>query len=212
MLLPNSPPYNAYRESARIARNPIDAATQPATGTRERLLSLPDPRTDHRYLGFEDSCLSGAPPSFSRRFGQVADDGGNRFRLRHACRWMAHSQVRQSEHRYWLDVGVWARTALDCRIQYGPSAVGRSSFLRGDGWFDGRSDECARRDSREAIPESHHVVIPRALQLGWNGRICVRGIRRFTRGSGRGSLLGRRYSACRNVHACIQVASASLHT
>ncbi len=41
-------------------------------------------------LGFEDSCLSGAPPSFSRRFGQVVDDGGNRFRSRHACRWMAH--------------------------------------------------------------------------------------------------------------------------
>ena len=37
-----------------------------------------------------DSCLSGAPPSFSRRFGQVVDDGGNRFRSRHACRWMAH--------------------------------------------------------------------------------------------------------------------------
>jgi len=26
------------------------------------------------------------PPSFSRRFGQVVDDGGNRFRSRHACR------------------------------------------------------------------------------------------------------------------------------
>jgi len=26
-----------------------------------------------RNLGFEDSCLSGAPPSFSRRFGQVVE-------------------------------------------------------------------------------------------------------------------------------------------
>src|SRR5271168_291941 len=163
MLLPNSPPYNAYRKSARIARNPIDAATQPATGTRERVPNLSDPRTDHRYLGFEDSCLSGAPPSFSRSFGQVADDGGNRFRLRHACCWMAHSQVRQPEHCDWFDVGIWARTALDCRIQYGPSAVGRSSFLRGDGRFDGRCYEYSRRDAREAIPASHHVVIPRAL-------------------------------------------------
>ena len=54
------------------------------------IFNLSDPRTDHRNLGFEDSCLSGAPPSFSRRFGQVVDDGGNRFRSRHACRWMAH--------------------------------------------------------------------------------------------------------------------------
>lgn len=23
-------------------------------------------------------------------FGQIVDDGGNRFRSRHACRWMAH--------------------------------------------------------------------------------------------------------------------------
>jgi hypothetical protein len=26
----------------------------------------------------------------SLRFGYVIDDGGNRFRSRHACRWMAH--------------------------------------------------------------------------------------------------------------------------
>src|SRR5277367_6038827 len=212
MLLPNSAPCNAFRESARIAPNPIDAATEPATGTRERVLNLSDPRTDHRNLGLPNPCISGAPPSFSRRFGQVADDGGNRFRLRHACGWMAHSQVRQSEYRYWLDVGVRPRTALNCRIQYGPIAVGRSSFLWGDGWFDGRSDEYARRDAREAIPASHHVVIPRALQLGWNGRIRVRGIRRFARRSRRDSLLGRRHSACRNVHPCIHVASASLRT
>ena len=75
---------------ARIGWNLIDAATQPPTGTRERLLNLSDPRTDHRNLGFEDSCLPGAPPSFSRRFGQVVDDGSNRFRSRHARRWMAH--------------------------------------------------------------------------------------------------------------------------
>ena len=37
-------------------------------------------------------------------------------------------------------------------------------------------DEYSRRDAREAIPASHHVVIPRPLQLGWNGRICVRGL------------------------------------
>src|ERR1700688_2177086 len=121
----------AQQIGARIGWNPIDAATQPPTGTRERVLNLSDPRTNHRNLGFEDSCLSGAPPSFSRRFGQVVDDGGNRFRSRHACRWMAHSQVRQSEHRDWVDIGVWPRTALDCRIQYGPNTVGRSSFLWG---------------------------------------------------------------------------------
>src|SRR3984893_1356662 len=80
----------AQQIDARIGWNPIDAATQPPTGTRERVLNLSDPRTDHRNLGFEDSCLSGAPPSFSRRFWQVVDDGGNRFRSRHACRWMAH--------------------------------------------------------------------------------------------------------------------------
>src|SRR5271154_2481590 len=112
MLLPNSASSNAFRESARIARNPIDAATRPTTGPRERVLNLSDPRTDHRNLGLPNPCISGAPPSFSRRFGQVADDGGNRFRFRHACGWMAHSQVRQSEHRDWLDVGVWPRTAL----------------------------------------------------------------------------------------------------
>jgi hypothetical protein len=171
MLPPNSAPCNVFRESARLARNSIDAATQPPTGTRERILNLCHPRTDHRYLGFEDSCLSGAATSFSCRFGQVADDGGNRFRFRHACGWMAHSQVRQSEHRDWVDVGVWRRTALDCRIQYGPNAVGRSSFLWGDGGFDGRSDEYSRRNAREAIPTSHHVLIPCPLQFGWNGRI-----------------------------------------
>src|SRR5271156_55967 len=208
MLLPNSAPRNALLESARIARNPIDAATRPTTGTRERFLDLSDPRTDHRNLGLPNPCISGAPPSFSRRFGQVADDGGNRFRFRHACRWMAHSQVRQSERRDWFDVGVWPRTTLDCRIQYGPNAVGRSSFLRGDGRFDGRSNEYSRRDAREAIPASHHVVIPRALQLGRNGRIRVRGIGRFTRGSGRDSLLGQRYGTRRNVLTRIQVASA----
>jgi MFS family permease len=57
----------------RIGWNPIDAATQPPAGTRERVLNLSDPRTDYRNLGFEDSCLSGAPPPFSRRFGQVVD-------------------------------------------------------------------------------------------------------------------------------------------
>jgi hypothetical protein len=83
--------HNAAQQiGARIGRNPIDAATQPPTSTRERVLDLSDPRTDHRNLGIEDSCISGKPPSFSRRFGQVADDGGNRFRSRHACRWMAH--------------------------------------------------------------------------------------------------------------------------
>ncbi len=40
-----------------------------------------------------------------------------------------------------VDIGVGPRTALDCRIQYGPNTVGRSSFLWGDGWFDGCSDE-----------------------------------------------------------------------
>jgi len=202
----------AQQIGARIGWNPIDAAMQSPTGTRERVLNLSDPRTDHRNLGFEDTCFSGAPPSFSRRFGQVVDDGGNRFRSRHACRWMAHSQVRQFEHRDWIDIGVWPRTALDCRIHYGPSTVGRSSFLWGDGWFDGRRDEYSRRDAREAIPASHHVVIPRPLQLGWNGGICVRGISCFTCGSVRDSLLGQRYSTCRNVHARIQVASASLST
>src|ERR1700736_1103920 len=49
----------AQQIGARIGWNPIDAATQPPTGTRERVLNLSDPRTDHRNLGFEDSCLSG---------------------------------------------------------------------------------------------------------------------------------------------------------
>src|ERR1700716_223082 len=67
------------------------------------------------------------------------------------------------EPRDWVDIGIWPRTALDCRIQYGPNTVGRSSFLWGDGWFDGCSDEYSRRDAREAMPASHHVVIPRPL-------------------------------------------------
>ena len=90
MLLPKLGPYKLFRESAQIARNQTDAATQPAPGTRERILSLSDPRPDHRHLGVEDSCLSGATASFSRRSRPVADDGGNRLRFRHACRWMAH--------------------------------------------------------------------------------------------------------------------------
>jgi hypothetical protein len=48
----------AQQIGARIGWNPIDAATQPPTGTRERVLNLSAPRTDHRNLGFEDSCLS----------------------------------------------------------------------------------------------------------------------------------------------------------
>jgi len=46
------------------------------------------------------------------------------------------------------------------------NTVGRSSFLWGDGWFDGCSDEYSRRDAREAIPASHHVVIPCLFSLG----------------------------------------------
>jgi hypothetical protein len=80
----------AQQMGTRIAWNPMDAATQPPTGARERVLNLPDPWTNHRNLGFEDSCLSGAPPYLSRRFRQVVNDGGNRFRSRHACLWMAH--------------------------------------------------------------------------------------------------------------------------
>src|SRR6202047_1226315 len=97
----------AQQIGARIEGNPIDAATQPPTGTRERVVNLSDPRTDHRNRGLENSCLSGAPPSFSRRFGQVVDDGGNRFRSRHACRWIAHQQARQSEHFDSVALGRW---------------------------------------------------------------------------------------------------------
>src|SRR5882724_5925385 len=80
----------AQQNGARIGWNVIDAATQPPPDTHKRVLNLSDPWSDHRNLGFEDSCLSGAPPPFSRCFRQVVDDGGNRFRSRHACRWMAH--------------------------------------------------------------------------------------------------------------------------
>jgi hypothetical protein len=65
----------AQQIGARSGWNPTDAATQPPTGTREPVLNLSDSQTDHRNLGFEDSCLSGAPPSFFRRFGQAVDDG-----------------------------------------------------------------------------------------------------------------------------------------
>jgi hypothetical protein len=44
----------AQQIGARIGWNPTDAATQPPT-TRERVLNVSDPRTDHRNLGFEDS-------------------------------------------------------------------------------------------------------------------------------------------------------------
>ena len=41
----------AQQIDARIGWNPIDAAKQPSTGARERVLNLSDPRTDHRNLG-----------------------------------------------------------------------------------------------------------------------------------------------------------------
>jgi len=45
----------AQQIGARIGGNPIDAATQPPTGTREPVLNLSDSRTDHRNPDFEDS-------------------------------------------------------------------------------------------------------------------------------------------------------------
>src|ERR1700722_1891388 len=102
MVLPTPATYKIFRESTRFKHpptaqrlfaslpNPIDAASHPSTGTRERVLHLSDPRTDHRNLGLPNPCLSGEPPSFSRRSGPVADVGGIRLRFRHACRWMAH--------------------------------------------------------------------------------------------------------------------------
>src|SRR5260370_40381307 len=50
----------AQQICARIVWNPIDAATQPPTGTRERVLNLSDPRTDHRNLGFESHSIYSA--------------------------------------------------------------------------------------------------------------------------------------------------------
>jgi hypothetical protein len=47
---------------------------------------------------------------------------------------------------------------------------------------------------KSAEPINGWVVLTRPLQLGWNGRICIRGIGCFTCGSGRDSLLGQRYS------------------
>jgi len=63
-------------------------------------------------------------------------------------------------------LGFGLALPLDCRIQYGPNTVGRSSLLWGDGWFDGCSDEYSRRDAREAIwhselaTESLHLHFP----------------------------------------------------
>src|SRR6202795_2129316 len=53
----NQVPSTAQQIGARIGWNPIDAATQPPTGTRERVLNLSDPRTDHRNLGFVEIFL-----------------------------------------------------------------------------------------------------------------------------------------------------------
>ncbi len=195
---------------ARIGWNPIDAATQPPTGTRERVRNLFDSRTDHRNLGFEDSCLSIAPPSFSRRFGQVVDDGGNRFCSRHACRWMAHSQVRQSEHGDWIDIGLWPRIALDCRIR---TVLTLSVALLFYGAMAGSMDVAMNTHAvmlekryQRHIMSSFHAL----FSLGGMAGSCVRGIGCFTCGSGRSSLLGERHRPCRSVHTRIQVASASL--
>ena len=57
MAVANQVNSTAQQIGARIGWNLIDAATQPPTGTRKRVLNLSDPRTDHRNLGFEDSCL-----------------------------------------------------------------------------------------------------------------------------------------------------------
>jgi hypothetical protein len=57
---------------ARIGWNPIDAATQPPTRTRERVLNLSDPWTDHRNLGlrgflpFRRACIF-LPPFWAGR-------------------------------------------------------------------------------------------------------------------------------------------------
>ena len=50
----SSSQYSSTNRRADRMRNPIDAAKQPPTGTRERVLSLSDPRTDHRNLGLEE--------------------------------------------------------------------------------------------------------------------------------------------------------------
>src|ERR1700722_18602605 len=164
MLLPKPAPFKAFTQAgAPIRRRYIDTVAQPATGTRERVPNLSDPRPHHRYLGFADSGLSGAAPSFARCFGPVANDGGHRFRFRYACGRMAHQQIRQPEDYDLVDVGFLPRTGLDRRIQHGPQAVARSFFLWGDGWFDGRSDEYSRGDAGEDLPTSHHVLIPRAF-------------------------------------------------
>ena len=60
----------AQQIGARIGWNPTDAATQPPTGTRERVLHLSDPRIDHRNLGFEEVGQIGNGKSASReQFG-----------------------------------------------------------------------------------------------------------------------------------------------
>jgi len=65
----------AQQLGARIGWNPIDVATQPPTGTRERGLNLSDPRTDHRNLGSRNFArlVTGSGLVFTdrRRLGNV---------------------------------------------------------------------------------------------------------------------------------------------
>ena len=77
----------AQQIGARIGWNPINAATH-ATGTRERVLNLSDPRTDHRNLGFEGN------GSASLRLGRCAKE----LRLLRDCStvgaWIGRTEVQ----------------------------------------------------------------------------------------------------------------------
>jgi hypothetical protein len=96
-------------------------------------------------------------------------------------------------------LGFGLALARDCRIQYGPDTVGRSSIFYG-----------AMAGSMDVAMNTHALMLEKRYQrhitssfhalfsLEWNGRICVRGIVCFTCGSGRDSHLGQRYSPCRN--------------
>jgi hypothetical protein len=63
---------------AETGSNPIEQRSLQQVRLRVPLIFF-DPRPDHCNLSFGNSCLLGVPPSFFRSFGQVVDDGGNRF-------------------------------------------------------------------------------------------------------------------------------------
>jgi len=72
-------------------------------------------------------------------------------------------QVRSVEHRDWSTLGLGLALPLIAN-PYGSNTVDRSSFLWGDGWFDGMlAMKYSRRDAREKRYQGHIKSLSNAL-------------------------------------------------